>query len=106
MTHVLHANCLSLSLPGNLLSTSVESLRKEVFGLIDSLAAKRAIWTKLHVDINEAKLVDSAGLNLLVSIIRTAKTTNATVSIGVSNKTVHRTLLFTRLDRHVELIAS
>jgi anti-anti-sigma regulatory factor len=52
-------------------------------------------------------MVDSTGLNLLVSIIKTVSPRGAKVAAKIANANVHRTFLYTRLDKQmtIELVS-
>lgn len=105
ITHELDAAAgnLKVKLPADVLSTNSDALRKEIFGVLESDSVKITPWNKLNLDLTAAKMVDSAGLNLLVSIINWVKNRNAKVGVAISSANIHRTFLFTRLDKQIEL---
>lgn len=98
-----NTNTLSLTFPGDVLSTNVDSLKQEAFALLEGDQLKQGNWKTLKLDLTSAKMVDSAGLNLLVSIIKLAKARGAAVRATVGNPNVYRTFIFTRLDKQLEL---
>jgi anti-anti-sigma factor len=61
-------------------------------------------WKSIVLDLRAARIVDSVGLNLIVSIIRTARPSGRTVRVLVSNQNVRRVLAFTRIDQHAEIV--
>ncbi len=94
---------LRLNLPSDLRSTTVEPISREIQQVLEASAKQGEAWMFLHLDLTEAKMIDSAGLNLIVSLIRLSNQRKARVRISVSNPHVHRTFTFTRLDRQVDL---
>ena len=102
--HRLLDDTLKLTFPGDISSTTAATLRDQVFNLMAKLKDNGGEWRKLTLDLTAAKMVDSAGLNLVVHLIREAKSAEQSVSALVADRTVHRTFLFTRLDKQVEVI--
>ncbi|MDX2186338.1 MAG: STAS domain-containing protein [Opitutaceae bacterium] len=92
-------NRMVVTFDGDVLSTSVDSLREQFSKLLEGNPA----WTQLELDLTAAKMMDSAGLNLITSVIKSVKARGVQVSARIASKTVHRIFLFTRLDKHVEL---
>jgi anti-anti-sigma factor len=105
MKHTLDiaASTLTIAFPGDVLSTNVDSLRQQTFGLFDSQELKFGNWKTLKLDLTAAKMVDSAGLNLIVSIIKAVKGRGGSVRATVGNPNVYRTFIFTRLDKQLDL---
>ena len=99
----LKSAVLNVGIPGDVLSSKVEELRQSVFGVLESVEVKRANWSTLRLDLTAAKMVDSAGLNLIVSIIKAVKARGGQVRATVGNPNVYRTFIFTRLDKQLEL---
>lgn len=97
---------LTLVIPGDIVSTNAATLRQEAFAILESEVISRADWQTLHIDLRAANMVDSMGLNLLVSIIKFAKNRGAKVTGQVVNANVQRALCFTRLDTQMELLAA
>lgn len=97
---------LLLTFPGDIVSTNAGALREQVFGILESETVQRTDWTTLDLDLRGAKMVDSMGLNLLVSIIKFARNRGSKVIGRVENTNVQRALCFTRLNTQMELIAA
>lgn len=95
---------LVLTFPGDLLSTNADTARKEITAIFESAAVKSAGWTTLKLDLKAAKMIDSVGLNLVVSLYKEAKKANAKTSAVISNPNIQRTFLFTRLDTHIQVV--
>lgn len=95
---------LLLAFPGDLLSTNTDEARREITAILESNPVKSAGWTTLKLDLKAAKMIDSVGLNLVVSLYKEAKKTNAKTTAVISNPNIQRTFLFTRLDTHIEVV--
>lgn len=108
MKHVLDnsTRTLALTFPGDIVSTNADALRNETFRILESETIDRAQWNTLKLDLRAAKMIDSMGLNLLVSIIKLARNRGAKVIGHVENPNVQRALCFTRLNTQMELIAA
>lgn len=104
MKHQLTGSTLTFTLEGDILSTTISPLRAEALRLLESPTVQNGSWNVLELVLPTAKMVDSAGLNFLVSLIKAAKNRGANVRAVVSSRTVHRTFVFTRLDKQVELV--
>jgi len=105
MTNKLDAfdKTLTLVFAGDILSTNADTLRQEAVEIIESPAVEGA-WHTLSLDMRSAKMVDSVGLNLIVSLIKLAKTRNAKVVGHIANPSVQRALTFTRLNTQMDLV--
>lgn len=97
---------LTLELPGDLVSTTTEALREEIEPLLTGASTPEGEWRLLKLDLSRARMVDSVGLNLIVRILKAVQRQNATMQILCANAAVHRTLVFTRLDKYVELVTA
>ena len=62
---------LKLVLPGDILSTDIETLRPAIFGILESTPVEN--WQTLVFDLSATAMIDSAGLNLLISVIRSVQ---------------------------------
>ena len=106
MNHTLDKNSgvLELTVNGDILSTNVDSLRGEIFSVIGQGEADSGGWRSLELDLTTAKMIDSAGLNLIVSVLKNAKQRGATVSAKISSTHIQRTFAFTRLDQQLRVV--
>ncbi len=95
---------LRIAIPGDLISTSVRALHQEIDAALMVPAGAAAPWQTITLNLASAKMVDSMGLNLIVKILKTAQNAGARLQIIYQNPNVHRTLVFTRLDRYADLI--
>jgi anti-anti-sigma factor len=101
LSHVFEAESRTLRLlvPGDLLSTNVESLRKHCFEFLDAHPTTQT----LEVDLRRATMVDSVGLNLLVLMIRQVKKTEGKVRLLIADESLMRVFRFTRLTSQAEV---
>ncbi|MBL9139140.1 MAG: STAS domain-containing protein [Verrucomicrobiales bacterium] len=106
MNHTIDDQVLAIGIPTDLLSTTVESLRAEILPLFDDTALKYSQVGKVHLNLCAVNMIDSAGVNFLVGIIRACQTRKLGITVTVKSRFVHRTLLFLRIDRHVELVVA
>ena len=106
MQHQFDASSKSLTVivPGDVLSTNAEELRRDVFSLLESSQGAQAQCAMLKLDLTRARMIDSVGLNLLVTFIRSMKERNGKVQALISSDNIERTFVFTRLDQMLELI--
>jgi len=92
---------LRLVFPGDILSTNASGLKEEAIRAIEGSAPG---WDSLVADLSAARMVDSVGLNLLVTIIKAAQARHRKTRIRSSSSHVRRALKFTRLDQMAELV--
>jgi len=93
---------LTLKFPQDILSTNVESTRSKTLNILEIHPPKD--WQCLQLDFSEIKLIDSAGLNFVVFLMKQAKEEGAIVRARVVNTNLKRTFQFTRLNQHMELV--
>jgi anti-anti-sigma factor len=94
---------LNVEVEGDILSTTQEPLRQSLMSLLASEEIQSANWNLLKLDLTRAAMIDSAGLNLLVSLIKLVRNRGARVAATIASPGVHRTFLFTRLDKQMEV---
>ena len=92
---------LSISIPGNILSTNAEDLRTRIFGEVKQANSP---WQVVEIDLRRASMVDSVGLNLLVAVIKHVRARNGAIRLVIGNHNVERTFRFTRLDSQAEIV--
>jgi anti-anti-sigma factor len=93
---------LTMTISGDLTSTTAGPLRADLAKLFAEKSASP--WRIFRLDLSTAKMVDSVGLNFIVTILKAVQETKGKLEIVHGNPNVHRTLLFTRLDRHATLV--
>ena len=97
-------NLLSIHIPADLTSTSVREFQAAILGAMLVPEGSVAPWQTVALHLTAAKMVDSMGLNLIIKILKIAQAAGGRMQVIYHDPNVHRTLLFTRLDRHVELV--
>jgi anti-anti-sigma factor len=95
---------LTLCPGGDLTSTTAASVRATVQFLFELPEGQPVPWKVLQLDLNAAQKVDSVGLNLIVNIFKAVQKAGGKMQIICTNQNVHRTLLFTRLDKFAEVV--
>lgn len=95
---------LTLSVGGDLTSTTAAQVRATIQPLLDQPEATPVTWKMFHLDLTAAAKVDSVGLNLIVNLYKAVQKTGGKMQIVCQNPNVHRTLLFTRLDKFAEVV--
>lgn len=100
----LENECVTLRVPGDLVSTNVETVRGEINRLLEGAEGTAAKWTTFRLELTAAKMVDSMGLNLIVGLLKTLEKRGAKMQITYSSQNVLRAFTFTRLNDHIELI--
>lgn len=89
---------------GDLISTQAPEVRAEIFQIFESEGREGLKWDTLRLDMAAATMLDSVGLNLLVTLLKRVQKRNARMQIVYSCPNVLRTIKFTRLDKHIEMI--
>jgi len=100
----LENEVLTLCVSGDLISTNAEAVRNEAARLIEHPGSQAGRWGLFKLDLSTAKMVDSKGLNLIVALLKRVQKQGARLQVVYSDANIQRTLTFTRLDRHVELV--
>jgi len=95
---------LTFRVPGDVLSTNVEILRTESAGFFEGQPTSSAGWGTFVLDLTAAKMVDSSGLNLVVSWLKCVQARGAKMQVVYSSPNLLRTFTFTRLNTQVELV--
>lgn len=95
---------LTVEVPGDILSTTVQTLRPQWSERIAQLPAGVEAVLELH--LAQTRMIDSAGLNLLVHTIRSLHERGARLRLSSVHDNVRRTLIFTRLHQQVELVST
>jgi len=100
----LHEESVTLRVPGDLISTNADALRNEIGGLLETSGGAPRNWDLFVLDLTAAKMVDSVGLNLVVSLLKRVQARGARMQINYASPNILRTFTFTRLDKHVSLV--
>ncbi len=97
---------LTVIVPGDLLSTTVDPIRQKFSAILEESAVRLAAVQVVTLDLRAAKMMDSAGLNLLVSFVKLGRGLGFSLRLLVASNTLLRVLQFTRLDKLLEIDAS
>ena len=89
---------------GDLTSTNAAGLRARLQNILEPAAGQDLGWQILRLELNSTRMVDSVGLNLVVSILRAVQKSSRKMQVTYTNPNVLRTFQFTRLDQFIELI--
>ncbi len=89
-----------IEITGDVLSTTVAALRPVLIEKTEQCPE----GSTLELAFTGTRMIDSAGLNLVVSVIRAMRARKGRVRAKVGDDNVHRTFLFTRLDQQLELV--
>lgn len=87
----------------DILSTNVDRLKEQIDKIMELPTIKIGTIQKVHLDMRVVKMVDSMGLNLLVNLIKAEKNKARTILATVQSLHLHKTLLFTRMDKQMEI---
>jgi len=94
---------LTMVINGDLTSTTAGPLRAELAKLLEE-GTNAATWRVFRLDVSTAKMIDSVGLNFVVTILKAVRANNGKLEIVYGNANVQRTFLFTRMDKHATLV--
>jgi ABC-type transporter Mla MlaB component len=103
-SYTKETTCLKLVLAGDLKSTTIAEMRRDLGTIIKHEYVFLLKITLVELDISSAGIVDSLGLNLVLSVLKWAGTSNAEARIIVGTRGVYETLLAIGLDKHAQLI--
>ncbi len=92
---------LYVKVEGEIISTTVNVLREELNQLFNNEAVWGTEWNILTLDLQNTQMLDSLGLNLIVSLIKRVKDRSSSVQALVKSRMVYQTLLATRMDRQM-----
>jgi anti-anti-sigma factor len=104
MTHTVDRSrkILVVNFPGDVISTNAEALKSSLHPLLNTAA--NSGWDCLEADLTAAKMIDSVGLNFLVTVIKTVTAQGKKMRIVATSPNVLRSLKFTRLDQLAEVV--
>ena len=100
----INERTLTLHVPGDLISTTALAVRSEMDALIEANDKMPRKWNVFRLDLAAAQMIDSVGLNLVVTLFKSVRKRGARMQVAYSSPNILRTFAFTRLDTHVELI--
>lgn len=98
------SNSLKMKLLGDLKSTTIADLYRDSYDILTDKALSGSGFETLELDITDASMVDSQGLNLIVSLLRQVKTREGKLKLITNRRTVYMTLLSVGLERQAEVV--
>ncbi len=104
MKYQIHNKRLIVPFSGDLLSTVAAEMKPGFAVLFNKSTVHESPWVELELDLTRARMIDSAGLNLIMTVMKAAQERKVKVIARVASKTVQRIIQFTRLDRSLELV--
>ena len=95
---------MKVRVAGDLKSTTIDALQRDFADMLGSKNARLADLRVLELDLRDAAVIDSQGLNLLVGVLKGMKLRNVPVRAIVARRTVYLTMLAVGMDRQLELV--
>lgn len=92
---------LSAKLEGDVVNTNVKKHGESLDSQIGKAEGKD--WQVLSLDLTGAQIVDSVGLNFLMTLVKRLREEEKTVHVTISSTSVQKVFEFSRLDRVVEV---
>lgn len=93
-----------VSLPGDLTSTNAVESKARLTAAAETLEQMTGPVREVRIELLRARMIDSVGLNLLVSVIKRVTAANGSVTLVVSATSVERILTFTRLNQIARVV--
>lgn len=94
----------TITLPGDLTSSTVGDARVVLTAGCERLEAPGSTLRVLRIDLRRAQMVDSVGLNLLVGTIKRVRAIGGRTELLVRATNVERVLTFTRLHQIAQVV--
>ena len=95
---------LKIVVQGDLKSTTVEALLRDFSAMLGSDNVRLADLLVLELDLRDADMIDSQGLNLLVTVLKQMKLRVVPVRARVARRAVYTTLLSVGMERQLDLV--
>ncbi len=95
---------LRIRFGGDLTSTTIAALHRDVQIILGDEHTRAMSIKRVELDMNSAKMVDSLGLNLVITLLKWAKNRDACLGIQISKRGVYSTLLAVGLERQANLV--
>jgi anti-anti-sigma factor len=93
----------TLRVEGDLISTTLASVRSQAASLLNAPEGVPLPFHTVILDMAAATCIDSAGLNLVVTIAKIMKQSGGVTHLIYSSSNIERVFNFTRLHLFVEL---
>ena len=95
---------LKLKIGSDITTTNVDEIRLDTLDIINSDKIANGDWDFVDIDLINANVIDSSGLNFLVTLNRHITNMGKKVRIFISNPHIHRTFVYVRMDKKMEII--
>ena len=96
--------CLKLIVQGDLKSTTIKALHAEITSIIKHEDAFSLEIDLVEFDISAANIVDSLGINLVLSMVKWATNNSAEMHVILGSRSVYDTLIAVGIERHAKLV--
>jgi hypothetical protein len=100
----MQTGCLQLRVLVDLKSTTVKLLQSEISAIIKHEYAFSLKIESVELDITEARIVDSLGINLVLVLVKWATNNGAEVTLVVEVRSVFETLSAIGIQRLAKLV--
>lgn len=94
---------LEITFQQDLHGIQVDTIREDVFKLIQCPEIKSCCWEMLIINLNKVEAVDSMGMNFLISLVHTAKRSAAQVRVKIARLNIYQVFQFIRMDEIAEI---
>lgn len=92
-----------LAFEADAISTTVDQMQAELETVVSSSSNWNEQWETLTLDMRLLQMIDSLGLNLLVSLIKRANNRDIKIRTLLRSRMVYQTLLATRMDKQMSI---
>jgi anti-anti-sigma factor len=86
---------------GDILSSNAEAVRSDVLKVLEENSSS---CRTLELELVNSRMVDSMGLNTIVSVVKRAKALGLATRVLIPNAGLHRIFRFTRMDQHMDVV--
>ena len=95
---------LKLKISSDITTSNVDEIRLDTLDIINSDQVAKENWNFVDIDLLNANVIDSSGLNFLVTLNRHVNKIGKKVRIFISSPHIHRTFVYVRIDKKMEII--
>lgn len=95
---------LSILQDDDIVSTNVDQVRQNIMEVIEREGVDSNAWSLLELDLTKADIIDSSGLNFLVTMDRHLKEHDKSTRLIVASPHIHRTFVYVRLDKRMDIV--
>ena len=99
----LENRLLTFRVDGDLLSTTVAAVRGDIDACLD-ISLGDSQWDTFRLDLTAARMVNAAGLNLVVWLFKHVQERGSSMQVAYSSTNVLRTFAAVHADKYVEMV--